>query len=503
MYVRAKKNKSGSFSIQVIDKSDSKYKVIKSFGSTNDAFQVKTLVLKAEEWIKSQSKLYEFDFEGVDGLFETFISNIKGVYIAGVELVLGRIFDEIGFNSIKDELFRKLVLARVCYPLSKLKTVDYLLRYEAYSTNEDKIYRYLDKLHSSQKRLVQHISYTHTLKVLDGTIQMVFYDVTTLYFEIKEEEDLRKTGFSKDGKHQNPQIVLGLLVSKGGYPLAYEIFDGKKFEGDTMLPILNLFKRKYKFDTLTVVTDAGLLSSKNIEALNKNHYTYILGARIKNETNADKESIFALQLKDGEAVCIHKSPSDRLIISYSDARAKKDAHNRAKGIAKLEKQMASNKLTKTSLNSKGYNKFLKLEGEVTISLDKAKIELDQKWDGLKGYLTNTNLNKDEIIENYRHLWQIEKAFRISKSDIEIRPIFHHLKRRIEAHICLAFVAYKVYKELERQLYEKKAGISVEKAIEIAKTIYKIKAIKPKTKKAVEKILFLTEEQRILAQIFNF
>lgn len=503
MYVRAKKNKSGSVSIQVIDKTDSKYKVLKSFGSTFDASHVKTLVSKAEEWIKSQSKLYEFDFEGVDGLFETFISNIKGVHIAGIELVLGRIFDEIGFNSIKDELFRKLVLARVCYPLSKLKTVDYLLRYEGYSTNEDKIYRYLDKLHSSQKRLVQHISYTHTLKVLDGIIQMVFYDVTTLYFEIKEEDALRKAGFSKDGKHQNPQIVLGLLVSKGGYPLAYEIFDGKKFEGDTMLPILNLFKRKYKFESLTVVADAGLLSSKNIEALKKNHFTYILGARIKNETSAIKESILNLQLKNGEAICISKNKSDRLVISYSEARAKKDAHNRAKGIAKLEKQIASNKLTKTSLNSKGYNKFLKLEGEVIISLDKEKIEQDLKWDGLKGYITNTDLNTDEIIENYQHLWQIEKAFRISKNDIEIRPIFHHLKRRIEAHICLAFVSYKVYKELERQLYEKKTAISVEKAIEIAKTIYKIKVTKPKSKITVEKVLLLSDEQKALAETFNF
>jgi transposase len=159
-----------------------------------------------------------------------------------------------------------------------------LRRYEGFETNETAIYRYLDKLNTSHKRTVQNISYQHTLKVLNNSLQLVFYDVTTLYFEVEQEDDLRKTGFSKDGKHQQPQIVLGLLVSTGGYPLAYEIYNGKKYEGDTMLPVLNLFKRKYKLQNLVVVADAGLLSNKNIESLQENGYQYILGARIKNES---------------------------------------------------------------------------------------------------------------------------------------------------------------------------------------------------------------------------
>ena len=105
-------------------------------------------------------------------------------------------------------------------------------------------------MNTSHKRTVQNISYQHTLKVLNNSLQLVFYDVTTLYFEVEQEDDLRKTGFSKDGKHQQPQIVLGLLVSTGGYPLAYEIYNGKKYEGDTMLPVLNLFKRKYKLNKM-------------------------------------------------------------------------------------------------------------------------------------------------------------------------------------------------------------------------------------------------------------
>jgi transposase len=142
-----------------------------------------------------------------------------------------------------------------------------------------------------------------------------------------------------------------------------------------------------------------------------------------------------------------------------------------------------------------------MDGEIKIVVDKIKITSDKKWDGLKGFITNTTLSKEAVIENYGHLWQIEKAFRVAKTDLKIRPIYHFVQRRIEAHICLAFVAYKIYKELERQLKEKKTDISPEKAIEIAKTIYSIKAIKPNSKESFEKTLLLNDEQRNLMNIF--
>lgn len=501
MFVRQKKNKSGVISVQVISKSTGTYKVAKTIGSSANALIIKQLVADGEFWIQSQQGLQTLDFEQKDYLFEEFLSSIQQIKVSGTTLILGKIFDGVGFNAIKDELFKKLVLARICYPASKLKTVDYLRRYEDYSTTEDLIYLYLDKLQSKYKRTVQDISYKHTLQVLGNDIQAVFYDVTTLYFEIEAEDELRKTGFSKDGKHQQPQIVLGLLVSKGGYPLAYEIFKGNKYEGDTMMPVLNLFKRRYQFKTLTVVADAGLLSNKNIQALQSNNYEYILGARLKNETTAMKQQILSLQLANGNSSLIAKDDTTKLIISYSDARAKKDNYNRERGLKKLQRQIDIGKLTKAQINNKGYNKFLKLSGAIEVKLDNTKVKEDKKWDGLKGYLTNTNLTKEEVIENYKHLWNIEKAFRISKNEIKIRPIYHYKNQRIQAHICLSFVAYKVYKELERQLKEMKAAYSVEKAIEIAKTIYTIKAVKPASKQLFEKVLLLNEEQQNLYKLF--
>lgn len=502
MFIRNLKSSNGKLYVQVIDKSVGSYRVLQSFGGCNDQTELELLNNKAQEWINKHSGVQEFDFSNTDVVVEQFFDSITSMKRVGYDLLLGRIFNEIGFNKIRDEYFKELVLARVAFPKSKLKTTEYLYRYKQIDWDEDQLYRYLDKLHSSQKDLVQQISYQHTLQILNNNIGVVFYDVTTLYFEIDQEDDLRKTGFSKEGKHQNPQIVLGLLVSKNGYPLAYEIFEGNKFEGHTMLPVLESFKSKYNLSQLVIIADSGLLSTRNIQELQTKNYEFILGARIKNENKKIKEKILSLKLKNGESAIIKKEQL-KLIVTYSEDRAKKDRYNREKGLRKLEKQIGRGRLTKQQINNRGYNKFLKLEGEITVCIDKEKLEQDSRWDGLKGYLSNAQLSKDQIIENYQHLWQIEKAFRIAKTDLKIRPIYHRLQRRIEAHICISFAAYKLYKELERQLYEKKASISPMNAIEIAENIFEVTIQLPQSGKFKKKTLLITDEQKYLNSLFYF
>lgn len=502
MFVRQIKHKNGKTYIQVVDKSSGRYKVVKSFGSATYEDSINALSAKASRWLKANSGLVEFDFENEVLQINQLLNNITSHKLVGIDLVLGKIFDEIGFDKIQDELFRDLVLYRLVYPKSKLKTTEYLYRYAGKNYSQDDVYRYLDKLYNTQKEHVQQISFNHTKTVLGNEISVVFYDVTTIYFEVDDEDDLRKTGFSKEGKHQNPQIVLGLLVSKGGYPLAYEIFEGNKFEGQTMLPVVEGFKDKYKLEKLVIVADSGLLSNQNTEELQTKGYEFILGARIKNESQPIKNKILSLSLKNGESKIINKVDL-KLIITYSDSRAKKDKHNRERGLAKLEKRIKSGKLTKTNINNRGYNKYLKLDGEINITIDQEKFKADAKWDGLKGYITNSKLKKDEILENYAHLWQIEKAFRIAKTDLKIRPIYHRKQKRIEAHICLNFVAYKVYKELERQLKQMKSDLSAEKVIEILQSIYQIEILTPNTKQIVKKTLLLTEEHKTLDVLFDF
>ncbi len=503
MYVRKLKSKQGKTYVQVIDKSSGKYKVRKSVGSSFAEKEIKELVRQGYEWIKTNSKQQEIDFSNTNQSVEQFFSSIRQMNLIGLELLLGKIFDDIGFNKVSDPVFRQLSIYRVAFPKSKLKTTEYLRRYHNIDWNEDKIYRYLDKLYKGQKEKIQQISYEHTLNIMNGLINIVFYDVTTLYFQIDDEDELRKRGFSKEGKHQNPQIVLGLLVSIDGYPLAFDIFEGNKFEGHTMLPVLDKFKEKYNLNKLVIVADSGLLSSQNIKELQEKGYEFILGARIKNEKKEIKNEILALKLKNGDSKIIEKDNDILLIISYSDKRAGKDRHNRKRGLKRLKKQLKSGKLTKSHINNRGYNKYLKMDGDIRVSIDIEKFNKDAKWDGLKGYLTNSKLSKDKIIENYGHLWKIEKAFRISKHDLKIRPIYHRLQRRIEAHITINFVAYKIYKELERQLKKKKAKISPQKAIEIAENIFEIQVQLETTGEIYNKTLILTEEQRYLSQLFHF
>ena len=504
VFVRKKKNKSGIVSIQIIDKSSGNYELYRTVGSSDEPKEIDRLFeegKKEVEQLTGQQSLL-FDQEKDDDFFESILNSIEDYRLVGPELVLGKLFDQIGFNKIPDELFRYLVLTRLVYPVSKLKTTDYLYKYKGVLIDVVKIYRYLDKLHAKQIEQIQQISYDHTLKIIGQPLSIVFYDVTTLYFEAEQEDDFRQNGFSKDGKHQQPQIVLGLLVSAGGYPLTYQVFEGSKFEGHTMLPVIEGFQQKYKLEQVVVVADAGLLSETNIKAICEKKHQYILGARIKNESELIKKKILELKLSDGESTLISKPAGQKLIISYSIQRAKNDAYNRQRGLNKLEKALAKGKLNKQHLNNKGYNKYLKMEGEISIRIDYDKFKDDQKWDGLKGYLTNTELTKEQVIEQYKQLWSIEKTFRISKSDLKIRPIYHHLKRRIEAHICIAFTACKIYKELERQLNDGKAGLSPEKAIDILKTIYEISIRSPHSGSSKSKLLIKNEEQENILKFFD-
>ncbi len=503
MFLRKKRNKSGVISVQVIDKSSGAYKVLKTIGSSNNLQEVEQMCITGKHWILTNTQAQELDFNQTAAQLNLFINSIDSLKLVGIDLLLGKLFEEIGFNAIKDSMFKQLVLYRLVYPTSKLKTIEYLYRYQGIDWDENKVYRYLDKLHNTQKELVQQISYQHTIQILGNHPQIVFYDVTTLYFEIEQEDDLRKTGFSKEGKHQNPQIVLGLLVSKNGYPLAYDVFDGKRFEGHTLLPIIDHFKLKYKLEKLLVVADAGLLSHNNIQLLIHHKYEFILGARIKNENQIIQQQILSTSYTNGSSYVFSRNDATQLIVSFSANRARKDEQNRERGLAKLEKQVKQGKLTKASINNKGYKKYLKLDGHVKISIDYEKFFKDKQWDGLKGYITNNSLSKDEIIENYNQLWQIEKAFRVSKTDLKIRPIYHRLPKRIEAHICLNFVAYKIYKELERQLKQKQSNISAQKAIEIAAFIFAITIKIPQSNEIISKVLIKTDEQKMLAQLFDF
>lgn len=502
MFIRKKKNKSGSISVQIISKPRGKYKVIKTIGCGKTEQEVQKLYYLGKqelERLSFQPSMFVSETDTiVDSVFAT-MSNAS-IRVVGPELIFGKIYDKIGFNEIEEELFRHLVISRLAFPLSKLKTIDYLYRYQGISLNKDTVYRFLDKLKNQLKEKVEQITFKHTKQILGGNVSLVFYDMTTLYFEASDEDDLRKTGFSKDGKHSNPQIFLGLLVGLGGYAIGYDIFEGNTYEGHTLIPFLEKISIKFNLQKPIIIADSGLLSKKNIEALEEKQYEYIIGARIRNESKLIKEKILATKLKDGEAKRIKRNKRTQIILSYSEKRAKKDAHNRERGLKRLEKKISSGKLTKSNINNRGYNKYLKLQGKLSVEIDYDKYEKDNQWDGLKGYVTNSKLSNKQIIENYSNLWHIEKAFRMSKTDLKIRPIYHRLKNRIEAHICISFTAYAIYKELERILYMEKSNLSLEKAKDITHNMYEITYTLPESNHTKSKLLKMDDQQAELFQI---
>jgi transposase len=385
--------------------------------------------------------------------------------------------------------------------LSKSATVEYLKSHFDEDVELHRIYRYLDKLYNTQQELVQQISVEHTRKILGGNIGLMFYYVTTLYFETDNIDELRVFGFSKDGKHSHPQIVLGLLVSSGGYPLSYSIFNGSQYEGRTMLPVLEDFVRRFNLEDFVIVADSGLMNKKNILLLESGGYKYIIGARIKSEGEAIKSWILSLDKIDGKFSEYDKDGL-RLVVGYSEKRAKKDRYNRDKGVKRLEKAYKSGKITKENINKRGYNKFLELSNNVHVTINKESIKNDEKWDGWKGYITNTNLSCNQVCEQYNGLWEIERAFRVTKGTLEIRPMFHFTPSRIEAHVCICFVAYKIYKELERRLVDKKIDMSVDKVLSIAKTITTIKIKLPKSGQTMTKTMLLTPKHKSISKLFD-
>lgn len=497
---------SGSVSVQVIEKRRGSYHVVQTVGSSKDPFVIEQLWKQAttivEGALPGQQQLLDVK-TGPEMVIESFVEDLTNtqIHLIGPELIFGTLFDRIGFNEIQEPLFRHLVIARLSFPGSKLKTVRYLHDTQGIDIGVSTIYRFLDAFHATSKDLAEMIAYRYSKQIL-GTIAVVFYDMTTLYFESEDEDDLRKIGFSKDGKFQQPQIMIGLLVGSHGYPIGYDVFEGNTFEGHTLIPTLKKIQQKYGFDKPVVIADAGLLSKQNLKDLRVEGYEFILGARIKNESEETKAALLerAAGLNDGASFSLVLESGTTLHVTYSDTRARKDAWNRERGLRKLRARIGKGRLTKASVTNRGYNKFLKLEGIMACLIDEEKVRVDKRWDGLKGYVTNTQLNANEVVENYGHLWQIEKAFRISKTDLKIRPIFHYRKRRIEAHLCLAFVAYTIYKELERLLREGKTGLSVERAARLTRIMYALSYTMPNSHRQKQQILRMSDEQKLLYDV---
>lgn len=490
--VRKKKNQSGSISVQIVDRTNRGYKVVETLGCSDDEIEIDKLHQKAILRINDLSQnLFSKSLDETSEklLLKKLLSKLttQDFIPIGDELIFGKIFNNIGCNNLfnnvksirkqedKNFLFKSLVISRLLYPGSKLELINYLSYFKNIDITSDKIYRFLDTLYQDEiKSRIETCVFEHTKKIMNGEIILTFYDVTTLYFESESEDDLRRVGFSKEGKIARPQIQLGLFTTLEGYPLSFEVYEGNKYEGHTLIDVLKKFEDRFQLDKKPiVVADRGMLNNDNIAYLENNNYKYILAYKIKNISNDLKEKIKNLTFIDDNVthniefkkVIPFADENDkkqtinvnqRLVLSYSTQRAKKDKYNRTKAIQRLEDKIKSSKtITKKDLKLSYYAKYIDLDdnnSKITFNINNQKIIEDEKLDGIKGFVTNDfTLTANEIIEHYNNQYEVERAFRISKTDLKIRPIYHRLETRIKAHILISFVSYAVYKEFERKL----------------------------------------------------
>lgn len=498
MFIRENKNRSGTVSIQVVEKNKGRNKVVFTAGSGVTPVKLELLKIKAQKFIDDQIGLLPLFLDWEDLIVQGFVASISNsnLRIVGPQLVLDPVYDQV-FPNITKPFFKDLVLCRIIYPGSKLRTLTYLSRHFNKSVSAQTIYRSMDGLDNELKKQVEECTFLKAKEATEtGELSLVFYDMTTLYFETESEDDLRKIGYSKDGKHQHPQIMIGLLVNIEGYPVAYDVFEGNKSETKTLIPVMERLIERFAIKKPVIIADAALLSKANLQALQNNGYQYILGGRIKNESESIKKSILKLTI-NGEQPKELTHPYGRLVVSYSEKRSAKDQYNRQKGLKRLEQKVKTNKLTKEAINNRGYNKYLILEGETKVTIDYQKFKNDQIWDGLKGFVTNTKLTAEQIIGSYGNLWQVEKAFRMSKTDLRFRPIFHRKETRIKAHLIICFAAYALYKELEILIKKNKIELSVQKTIDELKEIQELTYRLPKSKQLKHQLLNPTDIQKQL------
>ena len=404
----------------------------------------------------------------------------EGRIITGIHDIYGKLYNELGFdrvignrarNARSIEILKEIVLARIANPDSKRGSVFNLEKNFGVELDLKAVYRMMDKIGEHEIKRLNKLVYEETKSLFKEKIDLIFFDATTLYFESFSEDEFKKNGYSKDGKFNQPQVVLALMVTKEGLPIGYKAFEGDTFDGHTLIPVLKEVKEQYDLDKVVFVADAGMFSRDNLKEFEKlydkeSKVTYIVGARIKNMTNKLKKQIINkdnyTQLNDDMKVATFDlDDGKKLLVSHSIKRAQKDRYDREKNIQKLRDRFEKEKSPKSYLSNSGYKKYLQLEGaedsknsncEFKLVIDEDKIKEDSVWDGLKGIITNNSeLTDEEIISQYTNLWQVEESFRITKHDLKIRPIYHWKPSRVKAHLAISFMAYTLVRHLEHRV----------------------------------------------------
>lgn len=442
-HVRVVRTASGANAVQIVRYINRKRFVVRHIGSARNDEELEALLSVAQEWIINQThQLSVFPSEPNTNILLLDQCEFLGVHQRFLYEILSKLQQRIGYLNISVPMLNDLVTIRIIEPASKLRSIELIEIYFGIKHRRQNFYEAAPKW-LALKEEVEQQTVRFAEKEFNFDYTLLFYDVTTLYFETFEADELRKPGFSKDNKFQQPQIVVALMVTKEGFPIAYEIFPGNTFEGHTIIPVIQSFIKKHRIKHFTVVADAAMISAENIQNLKEAEVHYIVGGRLGNLPAETLQQIDQQLIReDGRTIRLH-TDKGFLICSYSQKRFRKDNYEMEKQIEK-----AKNVITYPSKSKK--TKFVKAEQQ-KMALNENLIAKTKLLLGIKGYYTdleeNTADNKT-IIERYHDLYKIEQAFRVSKNDLQTRPIFHFKEDPIKLHTLICFMALAASKYIE-------------------------------------------------------
>ena len=444
LHIRTVKTKGNSRSVQVYRYQNSRRVIIKHIGSGTSEEEIAAMNEMAKVFIADytrQSYLFEESKPNAEAVLVSQCEYV-GIYYTYLYDVLRSVQHQIGYVLKPDALLNDLVVMQIFEPTSKLRSIELMETYFGIKHRRQRFYesarKWLDLKGEIGKKTINFAK-----KQYGFDFSLLFYDVTTLYFETFSEDELRKNGFSKDNKSQQPQILVALMVTPEGFPVSYEVFSGNTFEGHTLIPVIKTFIKKHEVENFTVVADAAMISAENVEALQAEKINYIVGARLGSVSSGLLATIDAnLPRIDGKILRL-KTDNGFLICSFSKKRYNKDKYE-------MNKQIDRAKLMLSQPSKVKKIKYLR-SGDNKMALNEKLIEKTTKLLGIKGYFTDieeTVADNATIISRYNDLYKVEQAFRISKNDLQTRPIFHFKEEPIQLHMLICFMALAVSKHIE-------------------------------------------------------
>lgn len=462
-YARKVKTASGATAVQIVEKRGGVRRILAHLGSAHNEVELALLMQVARERLAAGQLALDLGVEQTAGK-----SGDPGAVVTGTACqvlwdVLSTAYHRLGFDSVCDDVFRDLVLARIVEPTSKAAAIEVIEELGVRAPHLNTLYAALKRCSGSGYRdILARACWEHSVRSAGGVAAMIMYDVSTLHFEIDAEDELRRVGMSKE-RRVDPQVQIGLLVDRGGFPLELHAFAGNKAETTTLIPVLQAFRERHEVTDLVVVADAGMLSAANLNALEDAGFSFIVGSRISKAPYdlADHFHHHGNNFADGQILeskrvmgTGNQARERRVVYQYSFTRRKRDDRAINAMVDKAEKVATGDRPLKR-------DRFVTVTGAAK-KVDWARVERARQLAGLKGYVSNIpaqTMNGYKLVGAYHDLYEVERSFRMAKSDLRARPIFHQTREAIEAHLIIVFAALAIARHLQNE-----TGVSIKRIV---------------------------------------